>query len=109
DPDLGATDMKAISIPSDYQKRLAAVAKQHKFASADALAQDLVERGLKALGAPASGSFAEKMAAVVDSHGYSSEDELLEHLLERGLSAYETVEADPEKFKARLRGLGYID
>jgi hypothetical protein len=101
--------MKDFKIPKEYDARLAAVAKQHNFASAAALAQTLVEKGLKALGAPEEGSFPDKLTAVVDSHGYSSNEELIEHLLERGLGAYETVEADPEKFKARLRGLGYID
>jgi hypothetical protein len=100
--------MKDVSIPSDYQERLAAVAKQHGFASSKALAQMLVERGLKALGAP-EGTLEARLTAVVDSHGYSSNEELIEHLLERGLGAYEQAETDPEKFKARLRGLGYID
>jgi hypothetical protein len=101
--------MKALKIPAGYDDRLAAVAKQHGFEGARALAMTLVEKGLKALGSPAEGDLSAKLTAVVESHGYSSNEELIEHLLERGLSAYETVEADPEKFKARLRGLGYID
>ncbi|HVY44507.1 MAG TPA: hypothetical protein VHB21_01460 [Minicystis sp.] len=101
--------MKEISIPSGYDGRLAAVAKQHKFADAKAVAKMFVEKGLAALGAPEGKSLDAQMAAVVDSHGYSSKEELVEHLLERGLGAYENADADPEKFKARLRGLGYID
>lgn len=96
--------MSKISIPREYRERLSAAARRHGFASAKALGELFVERGLKKLG-----TTAEQLGAIVESQGYSSEAELIEHLLERGLGAYESGETDPEKLKARLRGLGYLD
>lgn len=97
-----------MKIPSSYKPRINAAAKEHGFPSADAFTRTLIERGLKALGATAA-DVPGQMTEIVESLGYSSEEELVEHLLERGLSAYESNEKDPEKLRARLRGLGYID
>lgn len=101
--------MSAPKLPRSHHARLAAVAKQHGFASADAFGHHLVERGLRAYGVPAGEPLAAALARVVDDQGYSSEAELLEHLLERGLRAYEDPAADRGELEKRLRGLGYID
>ena len=102
--------MSKLKIPKSYRARLDATGPKHGFATAEAFAQHLIERGLRQYSLPDEGAALEKkLAHVVEELGYSSNDELLEHLLERGLRAYEEPESDPAKLEARLRGLGYID
>jgi hypothetical protein len=97
-----------VKIPKDLKGRLKDVAKKHNFASAEALADHFVDKGLTVYEAT-SGSLSERLTKVVDEKGYSSEEELVEHLLLRGLRAYEEPADDPKALEARLRGLGYID
>jgi hypothetical protein len=97
-----------MKIPKDLRGRLADVGKKNGHASADAFALHLVERGLARLGA-GEGELDARLERAVDERGYSSREELIEHLLETGLDAYDAPDLDPEKLKARLRGLGYID
>jgi hypothetical protein len=97
-----------VKIPKDLKGRLKDVAKKHNFASAEALAEHFVDRGLKVYEAK-DGSLSDRLSKVVEEQGYSSEEELIEHLLLRGLRAYEEAAEDPKALEARLRGLGYID
>jgi hypothetical protein len=102
--------MKKLKLSKDHRTRLASIATQHGFPSAEAFGAHLVERGLRAYGAADDTvPFPDRLAEVVEAQGYSSDEELVEHLVERGLEAYETPETDPAKLEARLRGLGYID
>ena len=99
-----------IKVPRDLKKRIKAVAKQHEFASADAVVEHFIDKGLNTYEVPdPSAPVEDRLAWVVDEQGYSSADELIEHLLLRGLSAYEDAPDDPEKLAERLRGLGYIE
>lgn len=97
-----------IKPPKSLKGRLEDVAKKHNFASAAALTEHFVTRGLKVYGASGDDVDAQ-IEQVVEDQGYSSADELVEHLLLRGLRAYEEAEDDPAKLEERLRGLGYID
>lgn len=97
-----------IKPPKSLKGRLEDVAKKHGFASAAALTEHFVTRGLKVYGAEGDDVDAQ-IEHVVENQGYSSADELVEHLLLRGLRAYEEAEDDPAKLEERLRGLGYID
>lgn len=100
--------MPDFKLPKELKPRLEAVASKHGFASADALAEHFVTRGLKAYEAPA-GTTKAQLAYLVDEQGYATVEEAVEHLLIRGLRAYEEAAASPEELQARLRGLGYID
>ena len=97
-----------IKPPKSLKGRLEDVAKKHNFASAAALTEHFITRGLKVYGAEGDDIDAQ-IEQVVEDQGYSSPDELVEHLLLRGLRAYEEAEDDPTKLEERLRGLGYID
>ena len=97
-----------IKPPKSLKGRLDDVAKKNKFASATALTEHFITRGLKAYGAP-DGELEVQIEHVVEDQGYSSADELVEHLILRGLRAYEEAVDDPAQLEARLRGLGYID
>lgn len=97
-----------IKPPKSLKGRLEDVAKKHNFASAAALTEHFITRGLKVYGAQGDDIDAQ-IEQVVEDQGYSSTDELVEHLLLRGLRAYEEAESDPAKLEERLRGLGYID
>lgn len=97
-----------IKVPKELRGRLKDVAKKHNFASADAVVDHFIEKGLATYSPPA-GDLAAQMEHITEEQGYSSVDELVEHLLLRGLDAYEVAEDDPEKLAARLRGLGYIE
>ena len=97
-----------IKPPKSLKGRLEDVAKKHNFASAAALTEHFITRGLKVYGAEGDDIDAQ-IEQVVEDQGYSSPDELVEHLLLRGLRAYEEGEDDPAKLEERLRGLGYID
>jgi hypothetical protein len=97
-----------IKPPKSLKGRLEDVAKKHDFASAAALTEHFLTRGLKVYGAEGDDIDAQ-IEQVVEDQGYSSPDELVEHLLLRGLRAYEEAEDDPAKLEERLRGLGYID
>jgi len=100
--------MADYKIPKSLKGRLADVARQHNFDSAEATAEHFITRGLKAYDAP-EGKLKKQLAFLVDEQGYSSVEEAVEHLLIRGLRAYEESAATPEEMEARLRGLGYID
>jgi hypothetical protein len=97
-----------VKIPKSLKARLKDVAANHKFDSAEALAEHFLDRGLKVYEAP-DGELADRIEHVVEEQGYSSAEELVEHLLLRGLRAYEEPAEDPAALEARLRGLGYID
>jgi hypothetical protein len=97
-----------IKPPKSLKGRLEDVAKKHGFASAAALTEHFLTRGLKVYGGEGDDIDAQ-IEHVVEDQGYSSADELVEHLLLRGLRAYEEGEGDPAKLEERLRGLGYID
>ncbi len=96
--------------PRALKGRIKAVAKAHKFDSAEAVVEHFLTRGLKAYGVECTvDEIGEALDRTVDDQGYSSVDELVEHLLLRGLNAYEQVDDDPAALERRLRGLGYID
>ena len=97
--------------PKHLKDRLAAVAEAHDFASAQAVVEHFIERGLRVYEGdePSGDKLKKRLSRVVDDQGYSSIDELIEHLLLRGLRAYEEAADNPEALAARLRGLGYID
>lgn len=101
--------MSKVKIPKEYKDRLKAAAAKHNFASGDAFADHLIEKGLKHYGADPNAKLSAQLEQVVEDNGYSSTEELIEHLLERGLRAYEEPADDPAALEARLRGLGYIE
>lgn len=101
--------MSKLKIPKEYKSRLKEVARKHDFASGEAFADHLVDKGLNTYGVDKSLPMDEKLELVVEENGYSSKEELIEHLLERGLRAYEEPVDDPKKLEERLRGLGYIE
>ncbi len=102
--------MANVKIPKALRGRLQETAKKHGFASAEAFADHLIEKGMKVHQVPdPAAPLDRQLQFVVDERGYSSKEEVIEHLLERGLKAYDTTDVDPEALKARLRGLGYIE
>ena len=102
--------MSDIHLTRDLRERLDAVAKVEGFASAQALAARLIDRGLAARSCPdPTASVEARIEALFRDEGYASREEVIEHLLERGLRAYEEPAQDRETLLARLRGLGYID
>jgi hypothetical protein len=99
-----------IKPPKHLKKRLRAVGKQHDLGSVDDVVHHMVSRGLLQYDdVDHSADLGRQLNVVVVEMGYSSIDELIEHLLVRGLGAYEQPDADPERMRERLRGLGYID
>lgn len=96
--------------PKHLAARLAAVAKNHEFATTDAVIEHFLTRGLARVdGIDAARPLPEQLEQLVDARGYCDLDEAVEHLLLRGLRAYETPASDPKVLEERLRGLGYID
>ena len=100
--------MAKVKIPKDLKPRLADAAGEHGFDSADAFADHLVDKGLKAYDLPdQSAKLKKKLYFVVEEHGYSSVDEFITHALEKEMAQLEDAQSD-EDIKEKLKGLGYL-